>query len=60
MICGAILILNLTLLPWDNQLPQVINTATKTCQNKYKKCLKKVTRVGEREFSIICEKPPEE
>jgi len=60
MICGAILILNLTLLPWDNQLPQVINTATKTCEKKFKGCVKKVTRTEETVFHVICEKPPEE
>lgn len=59
MICAAIILINLSFLPWDEKDLKIINRAMYVCANdeRYKKefpCVKSVTKHPEQHYGVIC------
>lgn len=59
MICAAIILINLTSLPWDEKDFKIIERAKYVCANDYRyrdhtPCVKSVTKHPEQHYDVIC------
>tara|TARA_R100000951_G_scaffold7705_1_gene7187 strand:- start:4875 stop:5060 length:186 start_codon:yes stop_codon:yes gene_type:complete len=53
-ICAVTVMINQTDIPWNDHDYATKRRATKTCKVKYKDCLKKFIKKGEKNYYAIC------
>ena len=54
IMCAAVIMVNLTVEPWNKQDMAAVERAKMTCLETYKGCLKKITKVETNTFHAIC------
>jgi hypothetical protein len=54
LVCKSIILVNFGKPPFSPMEKQVIKRARLVCKEKYKGCVHKITKVGPRNYAVVC------